>query len=121
MQPVLDIVAERAARLCGAADALIMRVDGGMMHRVAHFGAITSVSAARPVTLDTPSGRAILERRTIHIDDILNEFARGDYLEARSLHEATGFRTVQVTARHATIPASIRSADASTARQCGRP
>ena len=96
VQPVLDAVAERAARLCGAIDALIMRVDGAMMHRVAHFGAMAAVSNVRPVTRDTPSGRAILERRTIHIDDILEEFARGDYLEARALQEGSGFRTVLV-------------------------
>jgi signal transduction histidine kinase len=96
IQPVLDAVAERAARLCGAADALILQVDGDMMHRVAHFGAITSVSDMRPVTPDTPSGRGIVERQAIHIDDILEEFARGEYLEARALQRATGFRTVLV-------------------------
>ncbi|PYM11816.1 MAG: hypothetical protein DMD81_25860, partial [Candidatus Rokuibacteriota bacterium] len=96
VQPVLDAVAESAARLCGATDALIMRVEGGTMRRVAHVGAIASVSDGRRVTRDTPSGRAIVEGRTIHIDDILAEFARGDYLEARALHQATGFRTVLV-------------------------
>ncbi len=96
VQPVLDAVAESAARLCGAADAIIMKVDGDMMYRVAHFGAITAVSDVRPVTRATPSGRAILERRTIHIDDILGEFARGDYLEARALQQGSGFRTVLV-------------------------
>jgi signal transduction histidine kinase len=96
VQPVLDAVAESAARLCGATDALIMRLDGNMMRRVAHVGAITSASDGRQVTRDTPSGRAIVEGRTIHIADILEEFARGDYLEARALHQATGFRTVLV-------------------------
>ncbi|HKB25194.1 MAG TPA: cache domain-containing protein, partial [Methylomirabilota bacterium] len=96
VQPVLDAVAESAARLCGAVDAIVMRVDGDMMHRVAHFGAITAVSDVRPVTWATPSGRAILERRTIHIDDILEEFAHGDYLEARALQQGSGFRTVLV-------------------------
>src|SRR5204863_4846840 len=62
----------------------------------AHFGAITSVSDVRPVTWATPSGRAIMERRTIHVDDILEEFAHGNYLEARALQQGSGFRTVLV-------------------------
>jgi signal transduction histidine kinase len=94
VQPVLDAVAERAARVCGAADAIVMRVEGGAMRRVAHFGPIPSASEGRPVTRDTPTGRAIADRAAVHVADILEEFARGAFLEARPLQEATGFRTV---------------------------
>jgi len=94
--PVLAAVAESAARLCTAVDAIILRVEGPMMRRVAHFGDIASVSDVRSVTRDTPSGRAIVERQTIHIEDIFEEFARGEYLEARALQEGSGFRTVLV-------------------------
>ena len=96
VQPVLDAVAESAARLCDASDALIMGVDGDTMHRIAHVGVITSASDRRPVTSDTPTGRAIVEARTIHVEDILQAFARGEYLETRGLQQATGFRTVLV-------------------------
>ena len=34
-QPVLDAVAASAARLCGAIDAIVMRVDGNEMRRAA--------------------------------------------------------------------------------------
>ena len=94
VQPVLDAVAERAARVCGAADAIVMRVEGGAMRRAAHFGPIPTASEGRPVTRDTPTGRAIADRAAVHVADILEEFARGAFLEARPLQEATGFRTV---------------------------
>jgi GAF domain-containing protein len=94
VQPVLDAVAESAARLCGATDALILTVENEMLRRRAHFGPITSVSPLRPLTPGTPTGRAILERRTIHIEDMLVEIERGDYDEGRELQQRTGFRTL---------------------------
>ena len=99
VQPVLAAVAESASQLCGAADALIHRVDGDVMRRVAHFGSVPIVPGVdvRPLTSGTPSGRAAVERRTIHIPDILDEFARGDYAEAQALQQGTGFRTILAT------------------------
>ena len=38
VQPVLDAVAENAARLCGASDALIYRIDEDVIRLAAHFG-----------------------------------------------------------------------------------
>ena len=100
VQPVLAAVAESASQLCGAADVIIHRVEGDMMRRVAHFGSVPVApgrSAFRPVTLDTPSGRAVMDRRTIHIPDILENFARGEFAEAKALQLGTGFRTILAT------------------------
>ena len=94
VQPVLDTVAASAARLCGADDALIMRVDGDMMLRVAHVGSISAASEVRRLTPHTPSGRAIIERQAVHVPDILEALAQGDLVEARPLHDASGFRAV---------------------------
>ena len=40
IQPVLDTVAENAARVCGATDAVIFRIDGNSLNRAAHYGPI---------------------------------------------------------------------------------
>ena len=92
VQPVLDAVAESATRLCGATDALIYRLEAEMILRVAYYGPVPSVSDARPVTRETVTGRSIIERRAIHVHDLLDELARGDYTETRNLQG--GLRTV---------------------------
>ena len=40
IQPVLDVVAKNAARLCDSDDAQINRVEGDMVRKVASYGAI---------------------------------------------------------------------------------
>ena len=40
LQPVLDSVAENAARLIGARDAIIHRLDGDVLRDAAHYGLI---------------------------------------------------------------------------------
>src|SRR5262249_18477233 len=54
-------------------------------------------SPLRRITRDTPAGRAALEGRTLHIHDIVEEFARGEYAEARDLQRTGGVHTVLVT------------------------
>src|SRR4029453_13905544 len=97
LQPVLNAVAERAARLCGANDAVIFSVDGDVRRQVAHFGSIP-VAVAPKVRLSRGSvtGRAIRERRTIHIHDILEEIAREEY-EPTDLQQDITFRTILAT------------------------
>src|SRR5262245_37089790 len=40
IQPVLNTMAESAARLCKASDSSIFRLDGDQLRRVAHCGSI---------------------------------------------------------------------------------
>jgi signal transduction histidine kinase len=69
IQPVLEAVAESAARLCEATDALIRLVEGNSTRLAASFGTLASPEL-RPIIPDLPSGRAILTRKTIHIPDV---------------------------------------------------
>ncbi len=92
IQPVLDAVAASAARVCGATDALIMRVEGHDMRRVAHSGPIPLVlPEVRRITSGSTAGRAILECRTIHVHDI-TDVAR-DYPEMGAAYAGAGWRT----------------------------
>src|SRR5215475_13068063 len=73
LQSVLDGIAERAARLCEAEDAAIFRVDSNSYHRAAHFGPVptaTGLGDGRTIDRDTPPGRAIADRQTIHVHDL---------------------------------------------------
>ena len=51
IQPVLDVVAENAARLCDAVDAQIWRVDGDRVRFAAQYGSIPSsrIEEGRPI------------------------------------------------------------------------
>jgi signal transduction histidine kinase len=93
IQPVLDTVAENAARLCEAIDAQIRLVENGGSKLVASFGS----SAAPDFVLTrgtNPTGKALLERRPIHVEDLV-EAAKTEFPESREiqLRFQTGTRT----------------------------
>src|SRR5262249_48890426 len=60
LQPVLDAVAERAARLCSADDVKVHLVDGDTLRLAAQLGPIPSL-AARPIIPTRHMGRTVLE------------------------------------------------------------
>jgi GAF domain-containing protein len=86
LQPILDAAVENASRLCGAGNVSLYRVEGALMRKVAEYGApLTSlrVGEARPITRMSVSGRAILDRTTIHVPDHQGPEAVQEYPEAR--------------------------------------
>ena len=62
----MDTIAESAARLCDADDAVVRRLEGGRFYAVSQCrGAIPMVSGIGVDTLcdrSTPAGRAVLEK-----------------------------------------------------------
>src|SRR5262249_47391641 len=72
LQPVMDAIAESAARLCGANDALIFRLEGDSLKRFANFGSLPGELGGGPRGIDQNSipGRAVIAREIIHIYDL---------------------------------------------------
>ena len=73
IQPVLDVVAENATRVCGATDAVILRVEGNNLRRVAHYGPLPGIEEPTPISRGWVSGRATVDRQTIHVHDVAAE------------------------------------------------
>ena len=73
IQPVLDAVAESAARLCESNDASYFGVDGDRLKRCANSDHIRRVLAWRAMVISRPAsppGRAVVDRETIHVHDL---------------------------------------------------
>jgi GAF domain-containing protein len=95
IQPVLNTVAENAARLCEATDAQILRVQNDILRRVASYGGIPTINEFA-ITRGTPTGRAIVDCRTIHVHDIAAELET-KFPESRVPQQLTGTRTLVAT------------------------
>jgi GAF domain-containing protein len=96
IQPVLDVVAENAARLCDATDAAIWHADGENLQSVAHYGSVPLLQHERPLSRDWPAGRAVIDRQTIHVDDLAAEIET-EFPEAKPRQRFSGTRTVLAT------------------------
>jgi GAF domain-containing protein/HAMP domain-containing protein len=97
VQPVLDAVAERAALLCDAPYARVMRIDGDELRSASSYSrdgegnALPAVPV--PLTRSSITGRAVVDRQTVHIADI-QPLVDLEFAGARENALRLGMRTV---------------------------
>jgi GAF domain-containing protein len=96
LRPVLDAVAEHAARLCAANDAQIFRVEDEFLRLAASYGPIPEVSGQRTISREWVTGRSVVDRRTIHVHDLASE-SDVEYKVGKAVQRQTGHRTTLAT------------------------
>ncbi len=105
IQPVLETVVRSAARFCAAPDVALLRVDGSVLRGAAAVGAfadvlrsgVGSIDALEiPATRASVTGRAVVDRRTVHVHDLAAESER-EYPTGRELQRRFGHHTILAT------------------------
>jgi len=96
LQPVLDAVAENAARLCDAEDAVLFRLDGEFLRQAAGKGPIPKFGTGNEegvaVSRGSVTGRAVVDRQAVHVRD-LAEADEAEFPEGRAFARRFGHRT----------------------------
>src|SRR5262249_47261040 len=95
LEPVLETLIENATRLCGADRGHVYRFDGEFLRVGVMSGAdpeFKEYVQRNPLRVGPGSvtGRAALERRTVHVHDVLSE----PNYELRQRQRVGGYRTV---------------------------
>src|SRR5215472_15538203 len=91
IQPVLDAVAESAARLTATIDVAVFLGDGDGLRLAAHHGPIP-VRSTVPLIREEVTGRAVLDGRTVHVADLQSETV--EYPRGSENARRLGLRTV---------------------------
>jgi two-component system, NtrC family, sensor kinase len=98
LQPVLDAVAENAARVCNARDAVLFRLEGDTLRIAAQYGTIPSSGVEQPLSVNRGwvTGRAVVDRQTIHVKD-LAAASEAEFPQGRERAQRFGHRTTLAT------------------------
>ncbi|HYC12849.1 MAG TPA: GAF domain-containing protein, partial [Stellaceae bacterium] len=94
---VLSTIAESAARLLDVSDVDIMRIEGKSLRQITRHGPAPQwpVGTERPINRDWVTGRAIVDRATIHVPDL--QAAEKEFPEGAAYARNYGHRTTLAT------------------------
>ena len=93
MKPVLDAVAERAARICDAKVVDIILAEGSNMRVAATMGSLGRSAEKLSLDRTTVMGRSIVDQETIQVADLMNA-PESEYPTGRMLARKYGHRTI---------------------------
>lgn len=98
LQPVLWAVAERSAVLCKAHGCRVWLPEGDHLRSMTGYqgvrdGSATGRDEILPLTRGSVVGRAFVERRTVHVEDVAL-LVDSEYADSREPQSRHGFRTV---------------------------
>jgi GAF domain-containing protein len=92
LQPVLDAIVETACRLCEAYDANLWLKEGAHLKNTAHRGPIPVDFETWPITREWTAGRALLDRKTVHVHNLSE--AGDEFPDGRAMALRLGHRTI---------------------------
>ena len=92
VQKVLDTLTESARRLCDASDAVLLLREGDFLRFAAHHGSIPIDFTEWKLSRAWVAGRSVLDRKRIHVHDLLSEKTEFPVGHASALRQ--GHRTI---------------------------
>src|SRR6266404_4335919 len=72
VEPVLKAIVKSASELCESDDAIVFLEDGDELRSAAHSGPIAEGPTRVPITRTWMTGRSFLERKPVHLRDVLS-------------------------------------------------
>jgi len=91
--PVLKAIVDSACELCDAYDVSALLKDGDHLRFSAHHGPIPIGLEKWPINRNWTAGRALVDRKPVHVRDILDAEGEG-FPDGRELSRRMGFRSV---------------------------